>query len=198
MNLTARTRTLAVAVAGVAALVLLLVAKYEGLQLFVAHRALWSLASLVAIVAAALLVARLVRASGLTVAAIAAPLLLVLFVDLIVAPLPYELEHQAETLPRPAGESAPPDVSTNARFESSHPVARVVFTYPAGRNVTQLALESLRDLAAAGWTTMPPTLPGGNLGPYAIIGARKDDFTLSCAVGDTKGTGPTFDCTLTV
>ena len=105
---------------------------------------------------------------------------------------------EAQRIPHPAGETAPLDVTTAPFFETTHPVVIVSITYPQGRNVTQLARDTIDALASAGWTVDPPTLPGGRMGDYALVSAHKDGFNLSCTLGDRDKSGPLLLCNLSV
>lgn len=198
MKLTTGQRSALLLAAGVSALALVLSAKYVALPSFLDHRVAWGLGSMALLAGTIVLVARFVRASGLQLVSVLAPLVLILFVVLVVSPLPFEVARQARILPHPAGETVPPYVTTIPFFDAGHPVAIATFTYAPGRNVSALADESEGAFRAAGWATDPRKDLESRSGPFSIVSAHKGQFLAYCTIGDPDGTAPTIACNVSL
>ena len=181
MKLTTGRRVTLLLVAGVASLALVLYAKYESLAFFVAHRTLSTWACLLVFAVLVLALGRVLRASNLQLGSVALPLLLILGVDLVVSPLPYELAHVATGLPHPAG-ALSSDAATTPNFEASHPVASVAWSYPE-QNVSAFTDEGAAEFARAGWSVIDITRPSAAVGAFGALNAAKDDFRVYCTFG---------------
>lgn len=180
----------------VAIFIAILVAKYRALRFFVDHRVGGILVALGAFALVVLFVRRVLRVRGLALASTSVPLLLLLIVDLVVTPLPYEIAHAAATLPHPEGGAFPPAVSTAQFFDANHPVASVDFAYPPGTNVTKLEKDAISALERGGWMVEGITFPGGGMGSIGSFALVRGAFHGYCTFGDRQG--PLMSCSLTV
>lgn len=199
----ARVLVLAVVLVGAGAIFLWWKAQF--VATFLRHQTAWSIAALGLVAALAWGGGRLLRTGGFAAGAIAAPVLAVLFVHVMVSPLPYELANVARDLPRPSGAS-PPDVFTSPFFQTGHPSATVTFSYSDGRDLSTLFAGVDKAFTDAGWSTFAKRAPSpAEENPYGFLSARSERFTLHCAMAmrvDLEGHEgerlPVLTCSLTV
>lgn len=181
-------RALLVALAGVDAFALVLLAKRAWLPAYLRWELPLAAAALLGLALVLESARRLLHASSLATWSFGVPLVALLAVDLVVTPLPYELAPHAADLPRPEGEVAPPLVETARRFERAHPVASVEFRYGAARDLPAFANETVAAFERGGWSVSSFQPPEGDRpGDFGVVQAARDPLRATCVVGRRGG-----------